>query len=188
MIFGVPLAVYIARNKDSKISHIVDTLITIPLVIPTSALGFSLALFWGSSSSFSTQAFLTVILGHISFTYPLIVKNISAAVEKVDRSYEDVAMTLGAKPFQAFRKVLFPMIKPSIIAGSILAFTRSFGETGATYSICKSVLTAPIFIVSLIGGGFDSEAAVCSMIIILICLLMLCIFRIIIYLGSKYNA
>lgn len=188
LIFGIPLAVYIARNKNNRIGCIVDTLTTIPLVIPTSALGFSLALFWGSSPSFSTRAFLAVILGHISFTYPLIVRNISAAVEKVDRSYEDVAMTLGAKPFQAFRKILFPMIKPSIIAGSILAFTRSFGETGATYSICRSVLTVPIFIVNLIGGGFRSEAAICSIAIILICLLMLSVFRIIIYLGSKNNA
>ena len=82
---------------------------------------------------------ILVILGHISFTYPLIVRNITGAIEEVDPSYEETAMTLGAKPFQAFYKILLPVIKTSVIAGAILAFTRSLGETGATSPEVRSI-------------------------------------------------
>ena len=127
IVFGIPMALYIARNKDKSLGKALDMLVNVPLIIPTTALGLSLFLFWSSAS---LPGLVLVILGHISFTYPLVVRNVIGAVEEVDPSYEEIAKTLGAKPFQAFRKVLLPVIQSSVLAGSILAFTRSLGRQG----------------------------------------------------------
>lgn len=177
VVFGIPLALYIARNKGSRFAGILDGLVNVPLIIPTTALGFSLALFWGSFGMGDGAAVLLVVLGHISFTYPLVVRNLVGAIEEVDPSYEEVALTLGAKPFKAFRKVLFPIVKSSVIAGGILAFTRSLGETGATLSISTSVNTVPIYITELVKAEAYGEAAMCSITLIAICFVLMFVIR-----------
>jgi thiamine transport system permease protein len=188
IVFGVPVALYIARKRDTKFGKILDSLVNVPLIIPTTALGFSLALFWTSLYSGSSLSLIMVILGHIAFTFPLVVRNISGAVEEVDVSYEEVAMTLGAKPFQAFSKVLMPIIKSSIIAGAILAFTRSLGETGATIAISSEINTVPVYIMSLIKENNYSEAAFCSIILIAICFIFMFALRVAISRGGGRRA
>lgn len=172
IIFGIPMAIYIARNGHTRLGRIMDTMINIPLIIPTTALGFSLGLFWGELNM-GSLSILLVIFGHIAFTYPLMVRNIIGAIEEVDPSYEEIARTLGAKPLQAFRKVLLPIIQSSVIAGGILAFTRSLGETGATKAIADSVITVPIYIVNFIDSGEYYPAAVSAIVLIVICFLMM---------------
>lgn len=173
IVFGIPVAMYIARHRGSKKGEMLDSLVNVPLIIPTTALGFSLAMFWGSFGIGDSAAVLLCILGHASFTYPLVVRNIMGAIEEVDPSYEEVAMTLGAKPFQAFRKILLPIVKSSVIAGGILAFTRSLGETGATLSISSSVNTVPIYITNLVKNGDYHQAALCSIVLIVICFILM---------------
>ncbi len=188
VIFGIPVAMYIARHKNGRFAGILDTLVNIPLIIPTTALGFSLALFWGSFGMSDSMALVLVILGHISFTYPLVVRNLTGAIEEVDPSYEEVAMTLGAKPFQAFRKVLLPIVKSSVIAGGILAFTRSLGETGATVAISGSVSTVPIYITQLVQGHMYADAAMCSIVLIVICFILMMMVRALTHGGEKSDA
>jgi len=185
IIFGIPIALYIARKGNTVVGKILDNLVNVPLIIPTTALGFSLALFWGSIYAGDALGLLMVIMGHIAFTFPLVVRNITGAVEEVDASYEEVSMTLGAKPFQAFSKVLMPIIKSSIIAGAILAFTRSLGETGATLAISDSVKTVPIYIMDLINKGLYSEAALCSIILIVICFVLMFAVRMVLNRGER---
>lgn len=177
IVLGVPLSLYIARNRRGKLANFLDGLVNVPLIIPTTALGFSLALFWGSFGAGDSLALVLVILGHISFTYPLVVRNMIGAIEEVNPECEEIAMTLGAKPFQAFRKILMPIVKSSIIAGGILAFTRSLGETGATLAISDSVNTVPIYITALVQQNSYAEAAMCSIILIVICFVLMMIVR-----------
>ena len=191
IIFGIPIALYIARKRSTTVGKILDSLVNMPLIIPTTALGFSLALFWGSIYAGESLGLLMVIMGHIAFTFPLIVRNIIGAVEEVDSSYEEVAMTLGAKPFQAFSKVLMPIIKSSIVAGAVLAFTRSLGETGATLAISDKVTTAPIYIMDLVNLGKDNpeyyaQAAFCSIILIAICFVFIFILRMLMSKGGRH--
>ncbi|MDR3283002.1 MAG: iron ABC transporter permease [Candidatus Methanoplasma sp.] len=187
IVFGIPMALYIARNRRTFLGKVLDEAVNVPLIIPTTALGFSLALFWGMFYGGGSAAVFTamVILGHISFTYPLVVRNIIGAVEEVDASYEEVAMTLGAKPFQAFSKVLVPIIKSSIIAGAILSFTRSLGETGATTSISGSVKTVPVYIMDLVNRNSYAEAAMCSIILIVICFVLIFAVRMMMNRGER---
>ena len=179
IVIGVPMAMYIARHRDGKLGQTLDGLVNVPLIIPTTALGFSLALFWGGFGLSESFALLLVILGHISFTYPLVVRNLIGAIEEVDPAYEEVAMTLGAKPFQAFRKVLFPIVKSAVIAGGILAFTRSLGEAGATTAISNTVNTVPIYITKLVQSGDYTEAAMCSIVLIAICFVIMLVLRLV---------
>lgn len=177
VVLGIPLSLYVARHKGGKLAGILDGLVNVPLIIPTTALGFSLALFWGSFGLDDGWSLLLVILGHVSFTYPLVVRNLTGAIEEVNPECEEVAMTLGAKPFQAFRRILLPVIKSSLVAGCILAFTRSLGETGATLSISSEVNTVPIYITALVQEGQYTEAAMCSIVLIAICFVLMMVVR-----------
>ena len=164
---GVPLALYIARNPGSKLYQSLDVLVNVPLIVPTAALGFSLGVFWGNFGLGGMELVL-LISAHVAFTYPLVVRNVVGAVEEVDPAFEETSRTLGARPVQAFRRVLYPMIKASILAGAIMAFTRSLGETGATLAVSSTAQTAPVYIVNMIRSEQFYVAAVACIILIIV--------------------
>ena len=150
LVLGIPLAIYITRSKSEKLRHTMDVLVNVPLIVPTAALGFSLGMFWSTQAIIPISGLLLIIFAHVAFTYPLVVRNVVGAMEEISVEYENTARTLGAGPLQVFSKVTFPMVKPAILAGAIMAFTRSLGETGATLAVVPEAITAPVYIVSLI--------------------------------------
>ncbi len=99
---------------------------------------------------------VVIVLAHVGFTIPFVVRNSVGALEQMDPGLDETSRTLGAKPLQAFRRITFPVMKPAILAGSIMAFTRSLGETGATIAVSPQAITAPVFIVNLLNvkGNF----------------------------------
>ena len=150
LLLGIPLAIYITRSKNEKIRHTMDVLVNVPLIVPTAALGFSLGMFWSTQSVIPISGLLLIIFAHVAFTYPLVVRNVVGAMEEISVEYENTARTLGASPTRVFTRVTFPMVKPAVLAGAIMAFTRSLGETGATLAVVPEAITAPVYIVSLI--------------------------------------
>ncbi len=144
LFIAFPTAIILTRyNFRGK--KILDAMVDLPMAVPTSALGFSVLLYW---AIFEVKpGFLLILLGHVIFTFPYIVRNMKIVLEKTDTLYEDAARTLGAPGFTVFRTITLPMMKEGIIAGAILAFTRSLGETGATIILSGLVETAPIVIV-----------------------------------------
>jgi len=166
LIFGVPLAIYIIRGTNKMMSHVLDVLVNVPLIVPTSALGVSLGMFWGAMDLGWTT--LLVISAHLAFTFPLVVRNVAGALEELDPTYEETARTLGARPMFVFKKIMFPSIKFSILAGAIMAFTRSLGETGATLSVVKNANTVPVYIVNLVTSGDYYPAALACVVLIVI--------------------
>ena len=147
---GVPLAILITRGRMRRLGKVLDALVNIPYIVPSAALGISLSLFWSSQRAIVPADIVLVTLAHVAFTFPFVVRNAVGALEQLDPATEETARTLGAKPVQVFRRVLFPAIKPAILAGSIMAFTRSLGETGATLAVSTSTKTIPILIVNWI--------------------------------------
>jgi len=139
---GVPMAWLITRGK-SKWLNVLDTLSDIPFIVPTAALGYSLLLFWSKSEGVSalfgqsliSPGWLLVILLHFTFSYPVVVRVVVGALLDYKKEYENASRTLSAPPFTAARTVTFPIIKPSIIAAFLLAFSRSISETGATIMV-----------------------------------------------------
>ncbi len=151
LVFGLPLALYITRTSRRTLGNLLDSLVNIPYIVPSAALGFSLFLFWKPLLDIGVIPILVVIVfAHVGFTFPFVVRNAVGALEEMDPGLDETARTLGAKPIQAFRRVTFPVIKPAILAGSIMAFTRSVGETGATLAVSPQAVTAPVFIVNLL--------------------------------------
>lgn len=166
---GIPFALYISKNPDLRTSHVLDVLVNVPLIVPTAALGVSLGLFWTQQGVVPVVDFVILILAHVAFTYPLMVRNVAGAVEEIDPSFEETARTLGAKPIQSFRRVLYPLIKGSILAGAIMAFTRSLGETGATQAILgNNAPTAPVYIVTLVRSNAFYQAGLACIVLIIV--------------------
>jgi len=164
---GVPLAILITRGRVRWLGRILDALVNIPYIVPSAALGISLSLFWGTQRAIVPSDLVLVILAHVAFTFPFVVRNAVGALEQLDRATEETARTLGAKPPQVFRRVLLPSIKPAILAGSIMAFTRSVGETGATLAVSTQTETAPILIVNLITKSHDYYVAALAELVLL---------------------
>ena len=139
LLAGVPMAWLIARGKSRWLSAI-DTLADIPFIIPTTALGYSLLLFWSESggvsslfgSSLISPGWLLVMLLHFTFSFPVVVRVMVGALLDYKMEYERASRTLGAAPFTAVRTVTFPVLRPAMISAYIFAFARSISETGAT--------------------------------------------------------
>ncbi len=151
IIIGLPAAIIIARKKAGKfMSSIFDILVNVPLVVPSIALGVSLAIFWKTSLTLPDMALL--ILAHLAITYPYFIRSMSAAVERISPDMEEAARTLGAKPLGVFRTIVFPLTKYSLLSGAILVFTRSVSETGATLAVTANLQTAPVLVVNWVNS------------------------------------
>ena len=147
VIIGLPMAIIVARRKLGVLpSAVLDVLVNVPLVVPSIALGVSLAIFWKANFAFMPEIVL-LIFAHLAITYPYFVRSMSAAVERISPDLEEAARTLGAKPLGVFRTIVLPLTKYSILSGAIMVFTRSVSETGATVAVVTSLRTAPVVIV-----------------------------------------
>jgi len=147
LLFGIPLAWLLARKKF-PLKGLIDVLIDLPLVVPTSALGLSIALFWGSMGVGLIQpGFWLIVMLHIAFTFSYVVRTTQAAIMEIDGDKARAASTLGASPFLAFRTIWLPLVRAGAISGALLAFTRSLGETGATTLVAGMAKTVPILTV-----------------------------------------
>jgi len=153
IITAVPMAWLITRGKSRWLS-VLDTLSDIPFIVPTAVLGYSLLLFWNEPSgvsalfgkSFISPGWLLVVLLHFTFSYPVVTRVIVGALLDYKMEYEQASRSLGAPPLTASRTVTFPILKPSLIAAFILAFSRSISETGATIMVAGVFENGPIFI------------------------------------------
>jgi molybdate transport system permease protein len=170
--FGVALAWFLAR-KSWPGKPIVETLVTLPLVMPPVATGLILLKLLGRKgpigSFFQNQFDLelvftwrAVVAAMAVMSFPLLVRGARIAFEGVSPRLEQVATTLGASPFRVFLTITFPLAIRGIIAGSVLAFARALGEFGATILVAGNIpgrtTTLSVSIYSEIQLGHDSDA------------------------------
>jgi len=150
IISGLPIAILIARKRLGKATGVMDMLVNIPIVVPSVALGVSLS-FFGKALGFIPE-FILLLMAHITITYTYFVRAMSAALQMLPVELEEVASTLGGHRFTIFKKITVPLTKYSLLSGSILAFTRSVGETGASVAVTTKLKTAPVLLLSWIKG------------------------------------
>jgi thiamine transport system permease protein len=147
IVIGLPMAIIVARRKFGfGPSAVLDVLVNIPLIVPSVALGASLAIFWKENFTFIPEMWL-LIFAHLAITYPYFVRSMSAAVERISMNLEEASRTLGARPLGVFRTIIFPLTKYSMLSGAIMVFTRSVSETGATL-VVSDLATAPVLLVN----------------------------------------
>jgi molybdate transport system permease protein len=169
---GIALAWLLARRRFPG-RAIVETLVTLPLVVPPVATGLVLLSLIGRRGPFG--AFLDRIGVDLVFTWravvlamtimglPLVVRTARAAFEQVDARFEHVAATLGARPLRVFFSISLPLAIRGVIAGAVLGFARALGEFGATIMVAGNIpgrtRTLATAIYSYTETGRDSQAA-----------------------------
>jgi len=159
LLFSFPMAILIARKRFGKsVSAILDSLSSVPIVIPSVALGVSMMFFW---RNFAIPEFWLIVLSHLSITYPYLVATLVSALDDIPTHLEETARTLGADPFTSFSTITLPLARYSLLSGAILTFTRSVDETGATLAVSSTLRTVPVLLVNWAKNPFPgSELAV----------------------------
>jgi thiamine transport system permease protein len=168
IIFGIPFAFIIAKRKWGRVITFLDTILDIPIAIPSAALGFATFMFWGPAGLGLFQSgFFMILFVHIAFTFPYMVRPIIGVLESSNKGVEEAARTLGASNMTVFRKITLPNIKQGIIAGCIMTFTRSLGETGATIVVMGGIRTVPVLIVDFVEANAYASGIFASVIVII---------------------
>ena len=180
LIFGIPFAFILTREKWGKLNDVLDTILDIPLSIPSAALGFAVFMFWGPAGvNLALPGLPMIVFVHMTFTFPYIVRPIAATLQTVKVGHEDASATLGASPLTTFRRITMPAIKNGIIAGMIAAFTRSLGETGATLIVMGADRTIPVLIVDWVEENAWAAAAFASVVVIILSAILLFMLRVV---------
>ena len=180
--FGLGLAWLLAR-KRWRGKTIVETLVTVPLVIPPVATGLILLKLLGRRGPigaflherlgwdivFTWQA---VVIAAAVMSFPLLVRSARVGFEGVDRELEEVAVIFGAGPLRVFFAVTLPLAARGIAAGIVLAFARAIGEFGATILVAGNIpgktTTISLKIYEAVQLGQDATAWR----LVVVCLLM----------------
>ena len=156
-IIGIPIAYFLAYSKI-RFKPFWETLISMPLVLPPSVLGFYFLLafskdgflgkFWqelfGHQLAFHFDG---LVLGSVIFSLPFMVHPILNGFKGMDKYQIEASYTMGKSKLTTLLKVILPSIKPSLITGGVIAFAHTVGEFG---------------VVLMIGGNIDGETKVAS--------------------------
>jgi molybdate transport system permease protein len=169
---GVALGWLLARRRFPG-REVLDALVTLPLVLPPTVLGYYLLVLLGRAGPLG-QAFEGVFGRPLVFTWegavvaasagalPLVVKTARASFASVEREYEDAARTLGKGEWEVFARVTLPLARRGIVAAAVLAFARALGDFGATLMVAGNIpgrtQTASVAIYDATQAGRDSYA------------------------------
>jgi len=186
-IFAFFLGITVAGwmlNYQGKGKGIIDSILTLPLVLPPTVFGFLLLLLlgrnsplgqilrqWGISIIFSWSA--TVIAATV-VAFPLMYRTVLGAFRQVNQDLINCAQTLGASEGRIFWQVLLPLAWPGVMAATVLTFARALGEFGATLMLAGSIpgrtQTIPISIFFAAEAGKMGEALIWVIIMVVIAL------------------
>jgi molybdate transport system permease protein len=149
VVFGLPLAWVQARTHFPG-QRLLRAVTTLPIVLPPVVAGVALLVVFGRRGMlgqwldawFGIRLPFTVAGAALAETFvamPFFVLTMEGALRSVDRRLEDAARTLGASRWHVFRHVTLPLIRPSMVAGAVLAWARALGEFGATITFAGNV-------------------------------------------------
>jgi len=145
LIVGLPLAWWLSRGR-SVFKTIIEALITMPLVLPPSVLGFYLLIAFSPqhgvgkwlSQTFNIQfvfSFQGLVLASFIYSMPFMVGPVKSALQQLPSSLAQASYTLGKTKWQTLFNVLLPNIKPSILTAAVLTFAHTLGEFGVVLMI-----------------------------------------------------
>lgn len=187
LIAGSALAWLLARKRFPG-RNLLDALITLPLVLPPTVLGYYLLVVLGTRSAlggflydtFGIRLTFTVTAAIIAATIhalPLVTKSLRAAFEGVDPQLEAAARTLGLNTSRIFFRVTLPLASRGVLAAMALAFARALGDFGVTIMIAGNIpgktQTASVAIYDAVQAGRNNEALTLSVIVSSIAMIML---------------
>ena len=145
LLIGLPLAWWLSK-KRSLLKTIIEAIITMPLVLPPSVLGFYLLLAFSPQHGlgkwlhdvFNLQfvfSFEGLVLASVIYSMPFMISPVKSAFQQLPVSLSQASYTLGKTQWQTFRHVLLPNIKPSLLTAAVLTFAHTLGEFGVVLMI-----------------------------------------------------
>lgn len=185
-VLGVAAAFALARWR-SRARDVVDALLTLPLVLPPTVLGYYLLVLvgrrgvlgaWldrlGIELVFTWQG---AVLASTIVAFPLVLKSARAAFEGVDHQLENAARVLGVSEAGIFFRVTLPLAMRGIVAGVLLAFARALGEFGATLMVAGNLpgrtQTLSVAIYEAVQAGDDRTANLLVLVTSVTCVVLL---------------
>ena len=172
LLLGVGVGYALARWRFPG-RDLVDAMLTLPMVMPPTVLGYYLLVVIGSQGvvgawlleHFGIRLIFTwqaAVIAATIVSFPLVFKAARAAFETVDPQLEDAARTLGIRELAVFFRVSLPLAWRGILAGLLLAFARALGEFGATLMVAGSIAgktqTLSIAVYEAVQAGQDDTA------------------------------
>ena len=157
LVISIPLAYWMANTK-SRIKSIIEAIVSLPLVLPPTVLGFYLLISFSPESAIGSFlndvfglklafSFSGLVIGSIIYSLPFMVQPLQAGFSSLPSSLSEASFVLGKSKYQTITKVLIPNIKKSILTGIVLTFTHTVGEFG---------------VVLMIGGNIPNQTKVVS--------------------------
>ncbi|ODT99914.1 MAG: ABC transporter permease [Rhodospirillales bacterium SCN 65-16] len=132
LVLGVPTA-YVLAKRQTALTRAIEELLVMPVAVPGLATALALIVTYGSVSGFRTS-WLFILVGHVLFTLPFMVRSVLAVLSAIDlETLEEGAASLGASFWQRFCHVVLPNCRSGILAGSLMVVTLSMGEFNMTW-------------------------------------------------------
>jgi molybdate transport system permease protein len=173
-LLGLFVARWIVNMKYEKIKMILDGILTLPLVLPPTVMGFFLLIIFGVNRPIGrflldfmgvkiVFSWIATVIAAVAISFPLMYRSARGAFEQVDQNLILAARTLGMSEKRIFWRIIMPIALPGVVAGAILAFARGLGEFGATAMIAGNIAnktrTLPLVIYSEVSAGNMRTAA-----------------------------
>ncbi|HEV7507724.1 MAG TPA: ABC transporter permease subunit [Thermoanaerobaculia bacterium] len=134
LAIGAPAA-WAFRRRPFPGSRLLESAALVPLAVPGVALAFSLIQVAGSAPRFAL-----LVVGHLAYTLPMVVKTVTNAVETFDLRLEPAARSLGATGWETAVRVTVPLLMPALVLSSLLVFAVSWGEFNVSFLLATPLV------------------------------------------------
>ena len=146
---GITLAYGVLQIRSHLVGTIADAVITLPLVLPPTVVGFFLLLFLGKRSTIGSFllsidlplvfTWRAAVIAAVIVSLPLMYRTARGAFEAIDRNMIHAAQTLSVSNWRIFWRIILPNARHGILAGLVLSFARALGEFGATIMFAGNI-------------------------------------------------
>lgn len=184
-IFGIILALALVRTRFPG-RGLVNAVVDLPLALSPVVVGLSLYLLYGRGGWLGGLAdhgvrvlfsLPGIVLATMFVSMPFVVREVVPVLREIGTEQEQAAETLGARPFQIFRRITFPAIRWAVAYGVVLTTARVIGEFGAVSAVAGSKLTLPLYVRAEVEDFDTSGAYAASVVLALIAIATVIILR-----------
>lgn len=188
-VFGLLIAWVLVRYRFVG-RKLIDAMVDLPFALPTAVAGIALTTIYAPNgwmgrllAPLGVKVAFTPLGIMIALTFiglPFVVRTVQPVLEDLGTEIEEAAASLGATPFQTFRRILFPELLPSLLTGFALAFARALGEYGSVVFIAgnmpmKTEITPLLIITKLEQYDYAGATAIAVVMLVLSFILLLTI-------------
>jgi len=198
---GIFAAKLVVGMKSDKVRIVIDGVLTLPLVLPPTVLGFFILLILGVKRPlgkfllefFSVKivfSWTATVIAAVVVSFPLMYRSARGAFEQVDKNLIMAGRTLGMSERMIFWRIIMPLALPGIASGGVLAFARGLGEFGATAMVAGNIAnktrTLPLAIYAEVAAGNMEGSYGYVAVVVLISFAVLSLMNYFTMKGSKY--